>query len=265
MAEDTSQNSGENLDLSKSVFAPLLELGLEAKDIFGSAGAPSDNNGGSQMGGNSMQGGEDINLGPFDRLTDVEGFELQDFFGGFSGAMPAGEENAESGSGGGGFGGGNVSPFSQLRMNLDGLFINTNEDGTPNVSEEDISGLNPFAPPSGGNSSAPDEITEGGATGAGGFGGGFGGGNPFAGGGSEGASGFGGGSNPFAGGSGGFGGGSGDNSSGGFGGSNPFAGGSGGFGGGSGDNSSGGFGAGSNPFSGGGISFGGGGFGGFGG
>jgi len=122
MAEDTNQNTASN---------------------------PVDS--GMQSGGN-----EDINLGPFDRLTDIEGFEVQDFFGGFGGDGMTGGE-----SGGGFSGGGNTSPFAQLRMNLDGLFVDTVNGGAPDVSEEDISSLNPFAAGQGGNPS-----TDGGGSGS---------------------------------------------------------------------------------------------------
>ena len=184
MAEDTNPNTGGSfggtgMDLSESVFAPLLELGLDAEDIFGNIGAPtanSTNEGDSSMDGNNMQGGsEDVNIGPFNRLLDIQGADgenlgPQDIFGNLGG------------SGGG-------SPFGG---------DNSSEGGPP--SDMDMAEL-----PYGGNPFAGDnfwDIFAGGVNpreasggGEGGFGGG--GSNPFAGG----EGGFGGsGSKPLAGG-----------------------------------------------------------------
>ena len=240
MAEETNSNTGGSfgggdIDLSESVFAPLLELGLDAEDIFGNIGAPTGNSTNNQgnssmeetMDGNNMQSGsENVNIGPFNRLLDIQGADgenlgPQDIFGNLGGG---------SMEGGGGFGG-----------SEDG------EGGPP--SDIDFEEL-----PYGGNPFAGDNfwtIFNGGVNpaeaGSGGFGGGGmgGGSNPFAGG----EGGMGGGGNPFAGGEGGMGGGG-----------NPFAGGEGGMGGGGNPfaGGEGGMGGGGNPFAGGegGISFG---------
>ena len=117
MAEETNSNTGGsfgggNIDLSESDFAPLLDLpGIDsAEDIFGNVGIPSgnfSNEGNSSMEetmeGNNMQGGENINIGPFNRLLDIKGadgenLEPQDIFGNLGGGSMEG--------GGSPFGGG---------------------------------------------------------------------------------------------------------------------------------------------------------------
>jgi len=169
---------------------------------------------------NGMQNGgtENINLGPFNRLLDIEGVDgVGDIFGGMGGegegSLPEGVD------------------FSQLPYN-----------GNPFAGDNFWDIFNGGVNPADGNFGGGDEITEGGenpfAGGEGGenpFAGGEGGENPFAGG--EG------GENPFAGGEGG-----GGDSSGGFGGG--FGGGMPSFGGG---DSSGGFGGGMPSFGGGGF------------
>jgi hypothetical protein len=197
MAEETNPNpgvssGGGNMDLRESVFAPLLELGLDAEDIFGNIGTPTvnANEGDSSMDGNNMQGGsESVNIGPFNRLLDIQGADgenlgPQDIFGNLGGGSIEGGSNPFGGSGEGSEGG----PPDDMDMG------------------ELSYGGNPFA---GDNFW---DIFAGGVNPTEASGGGFGGGSLMGGGGS----------NPFTGGEGGFGGG----------GSNPFAGGEGGFGGG---------------------------------
>ena len=101
MAEDTNQAagnsfSGESMDLSESVFAPLFDLpGIEGpEDIFGNIGAPtgnSTNEGDSSMDENSMQGASEVNIGPFNRLLDIQGADgenlgPEDIFGNLGGS-----------------------------------------------------------------------------------------------------------------------------------------------------------------------------------
>ena len=120
MAEETNSNtggsfSGGNMDLSNSVFAPLFDLpGIDGpEDIFGNIGAPtgnSTNEGDSTMDENNMQGGSDVNIGPFNRLLDIQGADgenlgPQDIFGnlgGSGGGNPFGDsgEGSEGSEGG---------------------------------------------------------------------------------------------------------------------------------------------------------------------
>ncbi|MBV6627268.1 MAG: hypothetical protein KI793_30740 [Rivularia sp. (in: Bacteria)] len=221
MAEDINPNTNGsfgsgNIDLSESVFGPLFDLpGIDSpEDIFGNIGAPtrnSNNEGDSSMDGNSMQGSENVNLGPFSRLLDIQGADgenlgPQDIFGNLSGGS-----NPFGGSGEGSEDG----PPADMDMGeleyggnpFAGNNFWTIFNGGVNPAEASGGGFGGGSPMGGG-----DEVTEGGnpfagggmpSFGGGSFGGGSGdsGGNPFAGGGmpSFGGGGFGGGSGGFGG------------------------------------------------------------------
>ncbi len=280
MAEDTNLNTGGSfgggdMDLSESVFAPLFDLpGIDsAEDIFGNIGAPTgnstNNQGDSSMDGNEMQAGsENVNIGPFNRLLDIQGADgenlgPQDIFGNLGGGSSEGGGGSPFGGGEGGEGG----PPSDI--DFDELPYGGNPFAGDNFWDIFAGGVNPAEASGGGFGGGMP--SGGGDMGGGGnpFGGGDmgGGGNPFGGGD------MGGGGNPFGGGDMGGGGisfGSGDMGGGG----NPFGGGDMGGGGnpfGGGDMGGGGnpfggdMGGGGNPFGGGGMpSFGGGMGGGFG-
>ncbi|MGB3642617.1 MAG: hypothetical protein WBA39_34295, partial [Rivularia sp. (in: cyanobacteria)] len=196
MAEDTNLNSGGSfgggdMDLSESVFAPLFDLpGIDsAEDIFGNIGAPTGNSTNNQgnssmeetMDGNNMQGGsENVNIGPFNRLLDIQGADgenlgPQDIFGNLGGSGGSPE-------GGGGFGGGEGGeggPPSDI--DFDELPYGGNPFAGDNFWTIFNGGVNPADAASGGSPmGGGDEVTGGGM---GGFGGGMGGGgNPFGGG-----------------------------------------------------------------------------------
>ncbi|MGB7378333.1 MAG: hypothetical protein WA959_17455, partial [Rivularia sp. (in: cyanobacteria)] len=233
----------------ESDFAPLLDLpGIDsAEDIFGNVGIPSgnfSNEGNSSMeetmDGNEMQAGsENVNIGPFNRLLEIQGADgenlgPQDIFGNLGGGSSEGGGGSPFGGGEGGEGG----PPSDI--DFDELPYGGNPFAGDNFWDIFAGGVNP-AEASGG-----------------GFGGGMpsgdgdmgGGGNPFGGGD------MGGGGNPFGGGDMGDSGisfGSGDMGGGG----NPFGGGD--MGGGGNPFGGGDMGGGGNPFAGGGMpSFGGG-------
>ena len=193
MAEDTNQAagnsfSGESMDLSESVFAPLFDLpGIEGpEDIFGNIGAPtgnSTNEGDSSMDGNSMQGASEVNIGPFNRLLDIqdadgENLGPEDIFGnlggsgggnpfgdggeGNEGGPPADMDIGELPYGGSPFAGDNFWTLFNGGVNpADGA----SGGGMPSFGGggDDSSGGNPF-----GGGGMP-------SFGGGGFGGGFGG------------------------------------------------------------------------------------------
>jgi hypothetical protein len=111
-----------------------------------------------------------VNLGPFDRLLDIEGVDgPEDIFGGvggFGGGQPGGGGfgGGQPGGGSGGGqpdgGGGNmpsVSPFVQLEQNLNEYFQPFSEGGIPDASQfGDPSEINPFANGFGGGSPSAD-------------------------------------------------------------------------------------------------------------
>ena len=131
MAEETNPNtdssfSGGNMDLSNSVFAPLFDLpGIDGpEDIFGNIGAPtgnSTNEGDSTMDENSMQGGSEANIGPFNRLLDIqdadgENLGPEDIFGNLGGDSPAGGGGNPFGGGGEGSEGSEGGPPADMDM-----------------------------------------------------------------------------------------------------------------------------------------------------
>ncbi|MEL6166172.1 MAG: hypothetical protein AAFR37_21315, partial [Cyanobacteria bacterium J06628_3] len=251
MAEETNSNtggsfSGGNMDLSNSVFAPLFELpGIDGpEDIFGNIGAPtgnSTNEGDSTMDENNMQGGSDVNIGPFNRLLDIQGADgenlgPQDIFGNLGGSG-GGNPFGDGGEGSEGSEGGPPADMDVGELPYGGSpFAGDNFwtlfNGGVNPADGGSGGGMPSGGGFGGGSPMGDgdEVAEGGNSSAGGFGG-FGGGMPSFGSGDSESGGFGG----FGGGMPSFG--SGDSESGGFGG---FGGGIPSFG--SGDSESGGFG-----------------------
>jgi hypothetical protein len=235
MADETANTDGSfgggDIDLSESVFAPLFELpGIDGpEDIFGNIGAPTENTneGNTSMDEQNMQGGSEVNIGPFNRLLDIQGADgenlgPQDIFGNLGGGSMEGGENPFGGGGEGSEGG----PPSDMDMGE--LAFGGNPFAGDNFWDIFAGGVNPTEASGGGFGGG---MPSGGGD-MGGFGGGdmggFGGGDMggFGGGGDMGGFGGGGDMGGFGGGDmGGFGGGSGDDSSGG----NPFSGG--GFGG----------------------------------
>ncbi|MGH7998859.1 MAG: hypothetical protein ACREPR_05380 [Brasilonema sp.] len=87
----------------------------------------------------STQSNSGISQSPFGRLIDAVGSENLPGFPG------TGSQSSGGNSQSGGFS--SVSPFDQIRTNIDSLFPPGG--GTPNISQEDINNLNPFT--SGGN------------------------------------------------------------------------------------------------------------------
>ncbi|MEM6402831.1 MAG: hypothetical protein AAF757_21815, partial [Cyanobacteria bacterium P01_D01_bin.116] len=191
MAEETnldtdSSFSGGNMDLSNSVFAPLFDLpGIDGpEDIFGNIGAPtgnSTNEGDSSMDGNSMQDSDSVNIGPFNRLLDIQGADgenlgPQDIFGnlgGSGGGNPFGDSGEDSAGG------------PPADMDMGELPYGGNPFAGDNFWTIFNGGQNPAGGGFGGGSSMDggDQVTEGGNPSAGGGFGGFGGGMPSFGGG----------------------------------------------------------------------------------